>query len=111
MLYDPYVVGDAGEVSAEQEIAATITRQLLPQLRKALADLNAMQQTWHVNGLPDKITAAAAADELLAGFPATTWGAWGEGLNLLQTFLSEEQPTLGGATVGQILLTRYQVQQ
>lgn len=106
-IFDPYTMGKAGEVAAEEEIAATVTRQLLPELRTALARLNAMQQTWHVNGIPAKIEAAALADELLAGFSATTWAGWGESLTLLQEFLSAEQPSLGGATVGQVLVKRY----
>ena len=110
MLYDPYIVGQAGEVPAEQEIASAITREILPQLRTALAKLNAIKQTSLVNGVPAMIEQAAQDGTALAGFPASTWQAWDEAFELLQAFISEEQATLGGATVAQVLLKRYTVQ-
>lgn len=110
MLYDPYIVGQAGEVPAEQEIASAITREILPQLRTALTKLTAIKQTSLVNGVPALIEQAALNDTTLAGFPASTWQAWDEAFELLQAFINEEQATLGGATVAQVLLKRYTVQ-
>lgn len=111
MIFDPYVQGVAGELPAEQEIAAVVTREILPGLRLALAKLNAVKQTSTANGVPALIEAAATNGTPLAGFAAEDWQAWEAAFTALQTFLATPQDSLGGGTVGGVLLKRYKVQE
>lgn len=110
MIFDPYVQGVAGELPAEQEIAAVVTREILPGLRLALAKLNAVKLTSTANGVPALIAEATANGTTLAGFSAQDWQAWDSAFELLQAFLNEPQDTLGGGTVGGVLFKRYMVQ-
>ena len=50
---------------------------------------------------------SALSGETLAGFPATTWAAWGNALLALQGFLEAPQEALGGATMKTVLMRRY----
>ena len=106
-MLDPYVVSSStGELPAEQEIAMLVVRQILPELRKTLATLNGLQQTWHLNGLPEMIEAAAQSGELLAGHSAEDWARWGTVLTAMQQWLQVPIDSIG-ATPAQVLLKRY----
>ena len=106
-MLDPYVVSNStGELPAEQEIAMLVVRQILPELRKTLATLNGMQQTWHLNGMPELIAAAAKSGELLAGHSAEDWVRWGTVLTAMQEWLQVPIESIG-ATPAQVLLKRY----
>lgn len=110
-IFDPMVVGNGGEMPAEEEIARTVVGKLLPLLRNALAQLNAMQSTWLINGMQEKIVAAQLANETLAGHTAADWAAWGTVLTELQTWLGTPIEGLGNKTPTQVLITRYPIQQ
>ena len=94
-----------GELPAEQEIAMLVVRKILPELRSTLATLNGMQQTWHLNGMPELIAAAAKSGELLATTVPRTGcggtGADGDAGNGCRCRLGI------GATPAQVLLKRY----
>ena len=83
-----------------------VVRQILPELRKTLATLNGLQQTWHLNGLPELIEAAAKSGELLAGHSAEDWARWGTVLTAMQNWLQAPIESIG-ATPAQVLLKRY----
>ena len=106
-MLDPYVVSNStGELPAEQEIAMLVVRKILPELRSTLATLNGLQQTWHLNGLPGMIEAAAQNGELLAGHSAEDWVRWGTVLTAMQEWLQVPIESIG-ATPAQVLLKRY----
>ncbi|MCB0134298.1 MAG: hypothetical protein H6639_23790 [Caldilineaceae bacterium] len=106
-MLDPYVVSNStGELPAEQEIAILVVRKILPELRSTLATLNGMQQTWHLNGMPELIAAAAKSGELLAGHSAEDWVRWGTVLTAMQEWLQVPIESIG-ATPAQVLLKRY----
>ena len=107
-VFDPYVQGSgAGELSAEDEIAIEVTRSVFPALRAALVKLKELKDVSNVNGLPTKIADAQTNGTLLAGFSGDDWANWVEARDLLLTFATTAQPTLGGTTVAQVLLKRY----
>lgn len=111
VIFDPYVQGSAGELPAEQEIAAAVTRQVLPGLRAVLAQLNAIKQTSAANGVPAMIEDAVTNGTTLAGFSGADWQAWDAAFDLLSAFLVAPQDELGGANVLAVLLKKYTVQE
>ncbi len=104
MPLDPYAA--AGTYTAEQEIVENINSTFLPGLRRLLADLQAMQETWEVNGINAKIAAAAGNETALAGFSPAAWAAWGTVFTETLAFLDTPIASLG-MTPRQVLLTRY----
>lgn len=64
-------------LSAEQEIAMIVVSDLFPTLREAFAKMVSVNETWLANGISDKIAAAAANEENLAGYPPEVWMLWG----------------------------------
>lgn len=106
-IYDPALYADQlSEVPAEQEIAMLVVGQILPDLRKILAKLNELQQTWRLNDLSEMIEVAAKSGELLAGHSAEDWMRWGVVFTELQAWLNT--PLAGiNATPQKVLLKRY----
>lgn len=94
-------------LTAEEELALRVQEQVLPTLRRQLTELSELQTIWIVNGIEGKIEAAMQADELLAGYAAADWFAWGEALRQLQTMIATPIEALGGATLAQVLIKRY----
>lgn len=95
-----------GETSAEVEIAAIITIELLPQLRNALLQLSSLQMAWHANDIDALVAAAAESNGTVAGLPVEAWQAWAAVFPALQTWLNT--PLDGGKiTPAAILLRRY----
>lgn len=105
-MIDPYRQA-AGQLTAEEEIAARVQQQVLPALRTELKELGDLQQVWLVNGIEAKVAAAAAAGESLAGYSVADWAVWGEVLRQLQTWLETPIAELSGLTPGQALIRRY----
>lgn len=105
-MIDPYRQA-AGQLTAEEEIAARVQQQVLPALRAEFKELGDLQQVWLVNGIEAKVLAAAAAGEPLAGYSAATWATWGEVLRQLMSWLATPLDELGGMTPGQALIKRY----
>ena len=103
----PGVAGQSGELPAEEEIAQQVTRSVFPALRTALVKLKELKDVSNVNGIPDLVADAQANSTLLAGFTGDEWASWIEARDLLLTFATTAQPTLGGASVAQVLLKRY----
>jgi len=113
-----------GETPAEVEIAATVTIEILPQLRSALLSLSALKMAWYANEIPAAIDAALAAqaaiaaateeepttateaDTLIAGLPVHNWVAWGAVLSGLETWLSTPLEGLN-VTPTAVLAKRY----
>lgn len=113
-----------GETPAEVEIAATVTGEILPQLRSALLALSALKMAWYANEIPAAIDAALAAqaeiaaateeepttatvaDTLIAGLPVSAWLAWGAVLNSLEVWLNTPLDGLM-TTPTAILMKRY----
>ena len=94
-------------LTAEEELAQRVQEQVLPTLRQQLTALSELQSVWLVNGIEDKIEAAAANNETIAGYSAADWFAWGEALRQLQTMIATPIAALGGATLAQVLIKRY----
>lgn len=113
-----------GETPAEVEIAATVTGEILPQLRSALTALSSLKMAWYANEIPAAIDAAQAAaaeiaaateeepttlteaDTLIAGLPVSAWIAWGAVLSGLETWLSTPLEGLN-VTPTAVLAKRY----
>jgi len=113
-----------GETPAEVEIAATVTGEILPQLRSALLALSALKMAWYANEIPaaidDALEAQAAiaaateeepttltdADTLIAGLPVAAWVAWGAVLSSLEVWLNTPLDGLN-VTPTAILMKRY----
>jgi seryl-tRNA synthetase len=106
-MLDPYQNVEPGELKAEQEIAIKVTKEVFPQLRNALGILRALKETSAVNGVPELIADAKLNDTKLAGFSASDWEVWEEASDLILSFLNTPQESLGGATIGQVLVKRY----
>lgn len=110
-MLDPYITGNTpGELPAEEEIAIRVTRDVFPKLREALSVLRSLKETSLVNGVPAMIEEAQTNQTTLAGFPASDWATWEEASDLILSFLNTPQETLGGMTIGQVLLKRYVIQ-
>ena len=113
-----------GETPAEVEIAATVTGEILPQLRSALLALSSLKMAWYANEIPAIIEAALAAqaeiaaateeqpttlteaDTLIAGLPVAAWIAWGAVLNSLEAWLNTPLDGMN-VTPTAILMKRY----
>lgn len=106
-MLDPYQNVEPGELSAEQEIAIKVTKEVFPQLRNALGILRALKETSAVNGVPKLIESARDSKTKLAGFSASDWETWEEASDLILSFLNTPQETLNGMTIGQVLIKRY----
>lgn len=118
------ITSSIGETPAEVEIAATVTIEILPQLRSALLSLSALKMAWYANEIPAAIDAALAAqaaiaaateeepttateaDTLIAGLPVHNWVAWGAVLSGLETWLSTPLEGLN-VTPTAVLAKRY----
>jgi hypothetical protein len=105
-VYDPALYADQlSEIPAEVEVAATAIA-FLRELRPILASLQTMQTTWHANGIPALVEAAATDGEPLAGHPAASWEAWGTVFTELQTWLGTPIASIEKTPL-QVLMTRY----
>lgn len=105
-VYDPALYAEQlSELPAEVEVAATVIA-FLRELRPILASLGTMQTTWHTNGIPALVEAAAMAPTPLAGHPASSWVAWGTVFTELQVWLSTPIASIGKTPL-QVLMTRY----
>jgi hypothetical protein len=118
------ITSTIGETPAEVEIAATVTGEILPQLRSALLALSALKMAWYANDIPAAIdaalaaqaaiaaateeepTAATVADTLIAGLPVSAWIAWGAVLQGLEVWLNTPIEGLN-TTPTAILAKRY----
>ena len=98
---------NVSEQPLEVEFAQTIVGEFLPNLRKLYLAMVAMQIQWQDEDFQAALAEAALSGETLAGFPATTWAAWGNALLALQGFLEAPQEALGGATMKTVLMRRY----
>lgn len=76
-----------GEISAEFEIASTVTTNVLPQLRSILSTLQTLKLAWNSNDIPTLIDQATQEQKLLAGFSPEVWVSWGETLKSFDTWL------------------------
>ena len=68
---------NVSEQPLEVEFAQTIVGEFLPNLRKLYLAMVAMQIQWQDEDFQAALAEAALSGETLAGFPATTWAAWG----------------------------------
>lgn len=100
-------VSTVSEHPLEIEFVQTIVGEFLPNLRKLYLAMVAMQVQWQDEDFQAALAEAALSGETLAGFPATTWAAWGNALLALQGFLEAPQEALGGATMKTVLMRRY----
>lgn len=108
--YDPALYRDQlSELPAEVEVAQAAIA-LLRELRPILASLGTLQTTWHTNGIPALVEAAALAGEPLAGHTTAAWQAWGTVFTELQVWLSTPIASIGKTPL-QVLMTRYVAQQ
>ena len=98
---------NVSEQPLEVEFVQTIVGEFLPNLRKLYLAMVAMQVQWQDEDFQAALAEAALSGETLAGFPATTWAAWGNALLALQGFLEAPQATLGGETMRTVLMRRY----
>jgi hypothetical protein len=98
---------NVSEQPLEVEFVQTIVGEFLPNLRKLYLAMAAMQVQWQDEDFQAALAEAALSGETLAGFPATTWAAWGNALLALQGFLEAPQEALGGATMKTVLMRRY----
>ena len=98
---------NVSEQPLEVEFVQTIVGEFLPNLRKLYLAMVAMQVQWQDEDFQAALAEAALSGETLAGFPATTWAAWGNALLALQGFLEAPQEALGGATMKTVLMRRY----
>lgn len=95
-----------GTISIEEELAARILADALPRLQEAYFNLKALQETWLINGMSEKVDAALAAGTPITGFSAAHWRDWGDALTATLAFI--DQPLAEGRpSVKQILLKRY----
>ena len=90
---------NVSEQPLEVEFVQTIVGEFLPNLRKLYLAMAAMQVQWQDEDFQAALAEAALSGETLAGFPATTWAAWGNALLALQGFLEAPQEALGGETM------------
>ena len=98
---------NVSEQPLEMEFVQAIVGEFLPNLRKLYLAMVAMQVQWQDEDFQAALAEAALSGETLAGFPATTWAAWGNALLALQRFLEAPQEALGGATMKTVLMRRY----
>lgn len=98
---------NVSEQPLEVEFVQTIVGEFLPNLHKLYLAMAAMQVQWQDEDFQAALAEAALSGETLAGFPATTWAAWGNALLALQGFLEAPQEALGGATMKTVLMRRY----
>ncbi len=98
---------NVSEQPLEVEFVQTIVGEFLPNLRKLYLAMVAMQVQWQDEDFQAALAEAALSGETLAGFPATTWAAWGNALLALQGFIEAPQEALGGATMKTVLMRRY----
>lgn len=111
----PPVIGSTLGLSAEETIARQVVYTVLPALEEMLITLGRLSKVWNTpqNGIPEKIAAAAAAGEALAGYDPNDWIRWGEALLALNVFLATPiTVTLADGSTEQrtpesYLLTRY----
>lgn len=78
---------NVSEQPLEVEFVQTIVGEFLPNLRKLYLAMVAMQVQWQDEEFQAALAEAALSGETLAGFPATTWAAWGNALLALDTFM------------------------
>ena len=100
-------VSTVSEQPLEIEFVQRIVGEFLPGLRALYLAMVAMQVQWQDEDFQAALAEAALSGETLAGFPATTWAAWGNALLALQGFLEAPQEALGGATMKTVLMRRY----
>ena len=80
-------VSTVSEQPLEIEFVQRIVGEFLPGLRALFLAMVAMQVQWQDEDFQAALAEAALSGETLAGFPATTWAAWGNALLALQGFL------------------------
>jgi hypothetical protein len=95
-----------GETPAEVEIAATVTGEILPQLRSALIALSSLNMAWYAAATEEEPTTLTEADTLIAGLPVHNWVAWGAVLTGLETWLNTPLEGLN-VTPTAVLAKRY----
>ena len=100
-------ISTVSERPLEIEFVQRIVGEFLPGLRALYLAMVAMQVQWQDEDFQAALAEAALSGETLAGFPATTWAAWGNALLALQRFLEAPQEALGGATMKTVLMRRY----
>lgn len=101
---------EASEKPIEIELAAKITGEILPGMRKLFATMSAMQVDWQDNGMGDIIAQAAAGQQTVAGFAPEVWAQWGATFTAWQAWMETDNAALAGETPRSVLMRRYVAQ-
>ena len=101
---------EASEKPIEIELAAKITGEILPGMRKLFSEMSAMQIDWQDNGMVDIIALAAASQQPVAGFAPEVWAQWGATFAAWQAWMETENDALNGETPRSVLVRRYVAQ-
>ena len=101
---------DASEKPIEIELAAKITGEILPGMRKLFSTMSAMQVDWQDNGMGDIIAQAAASQQPVAGFAPEVWAQWGATFAAWQAWMETGNAALAGETPRSVLMRRYVAQ-
>ena len=101
---------EASEKPIEVELAAKITGEILPGMRKLFSEMSAMQVDWQDNGMGDIIAQAAASQKTVAGFAPEVWAQWGATFAAWQAWMETANTELNGDTPRSVLVRRYVAQ-
>ena len=101
---------EASEKPIEVELAAKITGEILPGMRKLFATMSAMQVDWQDNDMAGIIAQAAASQQTVAGFAPEVWAQWGATFTAWQAWMEAENAELNGDTPRSVLVRRYVAQ-
>jgi len=101
---------EASEKPIEVELAAKITSEILPGMRKLFATMSAMQIDWHDNDMAGIIAEAYSSQQAVAGFAPEVWAQWGATFAAWQAWMETENAELNGETPRSVLVRRYVAQ-
>lgn len=88
---------------AAEQLMDQVQERTLPNTRALLFELIQLQSIWIVNGIEQQIAAAQQAGTLIAGYDPDDIWTLGEAMRQLQTAINTPVPTLGDATLFQVL--------
>ena len=101
---------EASEKPIEVELAAKITGEILPGMRKLFATMSAMQVDWQDNDMAGIIAEASSSQQAVAGFAPEVWAQWGATFTAWQAWMETANAELNGETPRSVLMRRYVAQ-
>ena len=101
---------EASEKPIEVELAAKITGEILPGMRKLFATMSAMQVDWQDNDMAGIIAEASSSQQAVAGFAPEVWAQWGATFTAWQAWMETANAALNGETPRSVLVRRYVAQ-